>query len=204
MNDRSRMSATPQIPPAVIPLWLLARLHALFGDPPHYEASFYGPTNMFLTTFFPASLQFIVKPQARLRDPPEPGERPSFDSYGQQVGTSDKDGNPDFLVSKGMSKLQGDVPFLIYENKRDGEAGVNAQIQIDRYMQWAREYQRQAQSSITGLQIYALLVSGADTQIYLLDPDTTYIHASPLTGTVDSAVQALLENLRQTHGNVPL
>ena len=71
---------------------------------------------MMLTTFFPSTKHFLVKPQAWLQDPPEPGGHRSNDSYGQIVGTSNKNANPNFLVITGTSML--DVPFLIYEIKK--------------------------------------------------------------------------------------
>ncbi|KAF8587969.1 hypothetical protein K439DRAFT_1285173, partial [Ramaria rubella] len=109
-----------------------------------YEASWYGPLNMLLTTYFPASKGFNVKPQARLRQPSaDPRERTSIDSYGQTVGTYDDDSNPDFLVSIGTSSLHADTPLLIYEVKREGMDEGEATLQLDRYIEWAKQYQRQ-------------------------------------------------------------
>jgi hypothetical protein len=193
------MSASRQIPRPVIPSWLLDRFKALYLNPPHYEASYYGPANMLLTTYFPASLQFLVKPQARLREPPQPAERHSFDSYGQPVGTSNKDGNPDFLVSRGTSALDGDIPFLIYELKRDDVSEGEAMAQMERYIHWARRYQLQLVSP-SELHIYALLVFGEQTQIFGMDPDATFTHTGPRVGTTDDTILTLFHSLRSSHG----
>ena len=193
------MSTSRQVPNPVIPSWLLDRFTALYLNPPHYEASYYGPANMLLTSYFPATLQFLVKPQARLREPPQPAERHSVDSYGQPVGTSNKDGNPDFLVSKGTSALDGDIPFLIYELKRGEESEGEAMLQMERYIRWARRYQMQL-SSPSELRIYALLVLGGQTQIYNMDPDATFIHTGPRVGTTDDLILGLFHSLRSTHG----
>jgi len=87
--------------PVQLPNWLLRRFNAVYHEPPHYESSYYGPINMLLTTYFPAMDGYLVKPQARLRQPPSPGARTSIDSTGQIVDTRSDDGNPDSLVSKG-------------------------------------------------------------------------------------------------------
>ena len=54
-------------PPVVVPDCLLHRFDALYAMPPRHKASYYGPFNMLLTTFFPATMHFLVKPQARIQ-----------------------------------------------------------------------------------------------------------------------------------------
>ena len=105
----------PHLMPVSVPDWLLARFDAIYKEPAHYEASYYGPINMLLTCYFSAADGFMVKPQARLRDPPTPGACTSIDSFGQDVGTHATDGNPDFLVSTGSAQLHSDVHLR--ENK---------------------------------------------------------------------------------------
>ena len=180
--------------PVDIPNWLLNRFDALYLQPPHYEASYYGPINMLLTTFFTSQKGFLVKPQARLRDPPSPGGRTSSDSYGQTVGTSDKDGNPDFLVSTATSMLHCDVPFLIYEIKRDDQDEILASRQMDRYINWAREYQRHV-SPWARVGVYAVLVLGSKSIVYDLSPNSNFINAEPYLDTTGPQILNMLNNL---------
>lgn len=187
-------------PPVVVPDWLLDRFDALYAMPPHYEASYYGPVNMLLTTFFPATMRFLVKPQARIREPPVPGGRTSNDSYGQTVGTSDKDGNPDFLVSTGTAALDSDVPFLIYEVKPGEEDEIESQVQMERYMQWARQYQRQV-AAWAPAEVFAVLVLGARSQIYELHADAIFTSTEPRYGTTSETIQNLLQTLRTSRGS---
>lgn len=185
--------------PVTIPNWLLGRFDSLYQKPPHYEASYYGPINMMLTTFFPSAKRFLVKPQARLRNPPAPGGRTSSDSYGQIVGTSDKDGNPDFLVSTGTSALDSDVPFLIYEIKRDDEDEFLSAIQMERYMLWAREYQRQV-SPWARIGVYAVLVIGTKSIVYDISPDSEFINTGAYRDTTGREMLNMLQDLRDRHG----
>lgn len=90
-----------------VPEWLVKRFAAIYAKPPHYEASYYGPINMFLTVYFPAGDHYLVKPQARLRQPSSPGERVSIDSNGQEVGT-------EMTMGTRTSSLAWEVPnFLV-------------------------------------------------------------------------------------------
>jgi hypothetical protein len=98
--------------------WLLHQFNAIYKEPPHYESSYYGLINMLLTTYFSAAGGYLVKPQARLRQPPLPGARTSTDFNNQIVSTHSNNGNPDFLVSKGSPTLNTDIPLLIYEVKQ--------------------------------------------------------------------------------------
>ncbi|KAH7904206.1 hypothetical protein BJ138DRAFT_984546, partial [Hygrophoropsis aurantiaca] len=105
-----------------------------------YENSWYGPVNMMLTTYFPASQHFMVKPQARLRQPPAPGARTSTDSYRQTVGTSNTDKVPDFLACIGGREPDGDIPFLILEVKKEDAPPGASNAQIMDYTEWVRHY----------------------------------------------------------------
>ena len=131
------------LPPVTTPPWLLARFETIYADPPHYEASLYGPINALLTVHFPAVDHFLVKPQAHLHQPPMPGQCTSIDSMCQHIGTFDDDGNPDFLVSFGSPQLHLDIPLLIYEMKQEKESFMEAAGQVDSYISWAKEYQCQ-------------------------------------------------------------
>lgn len=51
------------------PPWLVGRFQTMFTNPPHFEASWYGPINAILNLFFPVTEGFLVKPQPRLRPP---------------------------------------------------------------------------------------------------------------------------------------
>ncbi|KAG1780939.1 hypothetical protein EV702DRAFT_1042632 [Suillus placidus] len=54
------------------------------------------------------------------------GGRISIDSYGQVVGSFSDDEIPDFVVSSAGSELDRDVPFLIFEVKRDDGQSCNS------------------------------------------------------------------------------
>jgi hypothetical protein len=181
--------------PVTIPPWLLARFNAIYTNPPHYEASYYGPVNSLLTVYFPAADGFMVKPQARLRQPPTPGGRTSIDSQGQKVGTFDDDGNPDFLVNIGSAQLHHDIPLLIYELKKHGESFADAVAQIDRYVMWAKDYQRQ----VTGIKrpIWAVLMIGSESHTYYLDPTSEHINFSNVAiNTTGPEIMEILREIR--------
>jgi hypothetical protein len=179
--------------PVTIPPWLLARFNAIYTDPPHYEASYYGPVNSLLTVYFPAADGFMVKPQARLWQSPTPGGCTSIDSQGQQVGTFDDDGNPDFLVNIGSTHLHRDIPLLIYELKKHGESFSDAVAQIDRYIMWAKDYQRQ----VAGIKrpIWAVLMIGSKSHTYYLDPASEHINFSNVA--INTTGPEIIEILRQ-------
>ena len=145
-------------------------------------------------------MRFLVKPQARLQEPPAPGGRSSSDSYGQIVGTSDKDGNPDFLVSTGTSALDADVPFLIYEIKRDDWDEVASYVQMERYMLWARQYQNQV-SPWARIGVFAVLVMGEKSQVYDISPDAKFINTGPCKDTTGNHILDLLRDLRDAHSS---
>ncbi|KAG1778127.1 hypothetical protein EV702DRAFT_924024, partial [Suillus placidus] len=118
--------------------WLLQCLRALQASPPHYEASWYSPINMMLTTYFPVDCNFIIKPQPCLHQDPDAGGHISINSYGQVVGSFSDDEIPNFIVSSAGSELDHDVPFLIFKVKRDdGQLVSHAYRQIEQYTVWA-------------------------------------------------------------------
>ena len=183
------------LPPVTTPPWLLTRFDAIYAAPPHYEASYYGPINALLTVHFPAADGFLVKPQARLRQPPKPGGRTSTDSQGQLVGTFDDDGNPDFLVGIGSPHLHCDIPRLIYEVKREGESVSAVAAQMDSYISWAKEYQRQ----VTGTQapIWAVLVIGSMSHTYLLDHTSDHVqYFDQAINTTGVGIMDILQKIR--------
>ena len=59
----------PPTEPPTLEIWLAERLQNIFQRPRplKFEASLYGPLNMYLTTYFPLSRCFMIKPQATLR-----------------------------------------------------------------------------------------------------------------------------------------
>ncbi|KAL0957398.1 hypothetical protein HGRIS_001199 [Hohenbuehelia grisea] len=138
-----RMSASFGRDP--VPTWINERLQRIEESGTHYEASLRGPHNAILNSYFPASQNFLVKTEARLRqpvtvdDPEQPGERVSIDSNGQQVHTRSDDGVPDFVVSYATSDPRGDVPWLIWELKRHS-GSTEHNVQVDRYHAWARAF----------------------------------------------------------------
>jgi len=183
------------LPPVTTLAWLLDRFEAIYVNPPHYEASYYGPINALLTVHFPAADRFLVKPQARLRQPPTPGQRTSIDSVGQRVGTFDNDGNPDFLISFGSPQLHQDIPLLIYEVKQEKESFTEAAGQMDGYISWAKEYQRQ----VTGTPppIWAVLVIGSESYIFFLDPASNQVGYSELAiNTTGAEIMDILQKVR--------
>jgi hypothetical protein len=150
-----------------------------------------------LTVYFPAADGFLVKPQARLRQPPTPGGRTSIDSQGQHVGTFDDDGNPDFLVNIGSAQLHHDIPLLIYELKKHGQSFADAVAQLDRYIMWAKDYQRQ----VTGIKrpIWAVLMIGSESHAYYLDPDSSQIDYSNIAiNSTGLEIVEILRNIRST------
>jgi hypothetical protein len=180
--------------PVVVPNWLEGRFASLSGQSPHYEASYYGPINMLLTTYFPAADGFNVKPQPRLRSlVANQGQRISIDSYGGSVGTSSDDPIPDFLVSIGSSKLGKDVPILIYEVKRSDEEETEAGIQMDRYIHWAGNYQSTLVGAIT---IIAVLVLGKESIICELDADARQVNFLDRAPTCGLDAQRVLQRVR--------
>jgi len=167
--------------PVDIPGWLLERFNANFEEDPHYEASYYGPINMLLTSYFPATNNFIVKPQARLQMLAPPGVQGSRDSYGRNVIALAVDHQPDFVVCKVLEKRGQvpavDVPLLILEAKRGVRPSGSSEAQIERYMDWARGYQvgtaqsgqgQGGQRQIKVDYLYAVLVKGGECEVYLL------------------------------------
>ncbi|KAF9232552.1 hypothetical protein BU15DRAFT_30429, partial [Melanogaster broomeanus] len=120
--------------------WVDLRFENLMSPHTRYESSWYGPINILLNTYFPASDHFMVKPQARLHRQVEGDEpRTSVDSYGVPVQRRNNDDFPDFLVCSADSALHTDIPFLILEAKRD--ALQQGRGQPDRYLDWASKYQ---------------------------------------------------------------
>jgi hypothetical protein len=182
--------------PVQLPNWLLRRFNAVYHEPPHYESSYYGPINMLLTTYFPAMDGYLVKPQARLRQPPSPGARTSIDSTGQTVGTRSDDGNPDFLVSKGSPTLDADVPLLIYEVKRHDVGDAEAAHQIDRYIEWGMQYLNHLGSPMGRMR--AVLVIGSKSKLFMLDwgPQSQAVHAEYDLDTTGDEILAILQNIR--------
>ncbi|KAL0957265.1 hypothetical protein HGRIS_001079 [Hohenbuehelia grisea] len=87
-----------------VPEWIITRLHNMGEMEPRYEASYRGAHNAFLQSYFPASQNFLIKTETRLRqpvttdDPKQPNERTSIDSNGQHVHIRANDGVPDFVV----------------------------------------------------------------------------------------------------------
>jgi hypothetical protein len=194
-------AATANVPKNLVPDWLLDRFDALYRQPHHEASSYYGPINMMLTTFFPSTMRFVVRTPARLRDPLAPG-RSSSDPYDQIIGTSDKDGNPDFLVCIRTSTYGADVPFLIYVVKRDhdDDEEVAFQLQMERYIQWARRYQIQV-SPWARIDVIAVLVMGAKSQVYSLSPDADFINTSPYEDTTSNYIFEILRYLRDTYAS---
>jgi hypothetical protein len=179
-----------------VPEWLLKRFAAVYAKPPHYEASYYGPINMFLTVYFPAGDHYLVKPQARLRQPSSPGERVSIDSNGQEVGTRNDDGNPDFLVSIGSSELSNDVPLLIYEVKREDSGDTEAAQQMDRYINWAMQY-LSVLLPHASRKIWAVLVTGSKSDVYMMEQGSSIIKITYGLDTTGTQIRGILQRIRE-------
>ncbi|KAJ7196303.1 hypothetical protein GGX14DRAFT_309540, partial [Mycena pura] len=126
--------------------WLYRRLVNLAEvEDVHYEASFMGPHNALLTSYFRVEHGWLVKPIPRLRKPvPEDDadSRTSIDSYGVPVVTSNEDPQPDSLVCKASAGLDGDRPVLLWEVKRNDAQSAKSSRQMDRYEEWLRQYQQ--------------------------------------------------------------
>lgn len=130
------------------PLWLRARLvRSQYPAPtPHYETTLYGPINMMLFHWFSHMHNFMVKPQARVREPLQGFDEDDFevgntsmDSVGHDVqarghGTEQNMQIPDWIVVKGTASGTADRPILIVEVKRDEEREDTSISQVTDYM----------------------------------------------------------------------
>jgi hypothetical protein len=186
-----------------VPNWLLERFANMHADPPHYEASFYGPMAMLLATYFPAEARFMVKPQPRLRRSPEPLGRTSIDSYGQSVGTHDDDLTPDFLVSVGTSDLHSDVPLIIIEVKREGEEFSSAFAQLDRYCAWIQRYQERMAPWGAWSAAAAFLVIGTECWMVQMMEEGRVVNVTRIhgTGITDTSMLTVFERFRDAFSN---
>jgi hypothetical protein len=75
------------------------------------------------------------------------------------------------------------------------EDEIESQVQMERYMQWARQYQRQV-AAWAPAEIFAVLVLGAQSQIYELHADGIFTSTEPRYGTTSETIQNLLQALR--------
>ena len=187
-----------KLPRVRTPEWLLGRFEALYKDPPHYEASYYGPINGLLTVHFPVADGFLVTPQARLRQPPKGEGRTSIDSVGQVVGTFDDDGSPDFVVSYGSAERHRDVPLLIYEVKNEDTSFGSTAAQMDRYIAWGKDYQEQVRGAER--EIWAVLVMGSKSNIFYLDPKSLkqVKYCEFGLNTTGTTIMELLQTIRES------
>ncbi|TFY73852.1 hypothetical protein EWM64_g10160 [Hericium alpestre] len=114
--------------------------------PAHLEHSYYGPISTLLSLFYTADLYFLVKPQARIRNPPEDFSnvdfaRLSIDTYGNIITTTKHDRVPDFLISfvGDPLDLHSEIPIGVIELKRDKTRQQDAfsdGSQMDVYTEW--------------------------------------------------------------------
>ena len=167
-----------------IPKELQDELRMLEEEQIHYKSSFTGLHNGFLACHFLPSLSFLVKPMARrLQSPdtscPDPitGEiyigrfEPLTDLQGQPgPATSRADVTPDFTVCKLPGRPRGPISVLIWELKRE-DAGSTGGLQIMRYAEWAREYQRTTPRHKDLPPINVFLVEKGKVTSYTLDSD---------------------------------
>lgn len=168
----------------LVPGWLLDRFNTLYRQP--YDASSYRDViNTMLTNFFPTTMRFLVKPLP-LRSI----------SAGHSSNT---DGNFDFVVCIRTPTLDADVPFLLYVIKRDDEDEFSSQMYMERYVQWARRYQSRV-SPWSRIEVVAVLVMGARSQVYNLSPDANHISSSLSVDTTSNYILEVLQNIRNTHG----
>ncbi|KAG9078343.1 hypothetical protein FRC06_008413 [Ceratobasidium sp. 370] len=104
-----------QAPPPP-PNELLQRIASLQNEPPHYEASWYGPLNALLQYYFRLAQRWMIKPQAVIRDAaPIPSPATSIDSYDRAV--DDQPDYPDFIVCNYSANGRDDRIKLIIEVK---------------------------------------------------------------------------------------
>lgn len=196
-------SQVPPLLPAVrVPSWVTKRLEALFKEPPHFKTSYYGPLNMLLVEYFPSIWGFMVKPQARLREPADPSipnQRTSIDSYGEPAVSTNNFDNPDFLVTVGHPTLDADIPLLIVEIKRECITDNTAAYQMDRYCIWANNYIRRRIPQ-QQLQIPAILVKGSKCTIFHMKGDVINLKADDIDiDTLDNKVIELFETIRRSN-----
>jgi hypothetical protein len=174
----------------ILPTWLHQRFQAMYDNPPHYEASYYGPITMLLTTYFPAHHEFLVKPQPRLRRSPSvANSTTSLDSYGQTVSTHNDDDIPDFLVCLGSTLVDADVPFLLCEVKREANIAQDSPHQLDRYIGWMRL----AQLSVANIQVHVIVIHGSITELYSMDQSGFIVYS--LYETTGTEFLGILQNI---------
>jgi len=104
---------------SLYPAWILEEAAAFAAIPPTYEASLYGLWTGILTTVFPASEGYIVKPQAPVRAESGRLSEDSYtstDSYGRSV-TREPPLYPDFVVARYLAPRRHQ-PVLLVELKR--------------------------------------------------------------------------------------
>ena len=178
------------MPDIIVPEWFLRRLQAVCNQDPH-DKELYHAMNTLLTAYFPAVNQFIVDPRARL-----PSKPWIPTSYGQTESTHGDDLNPDYLVSLGSAQLDQDVPILICDVKWEGKAAEDSTVQLERYIAWGRQYQAQL-SQPQAWRLSILLVRGATTELYTLDPDGSAIRS--LHETTVTELLGILQSLHDQH-----
>jgi hypothetical protein len=140
---------------------ICARLQAIDVEPPHFEASAYGPLDKYLNSQL--SDNFMLKPQGPLRHPvPEiapPGEpRTSNDSYNNQV-YSRRGKNPDFILCHFTETPNDDAMIALIEVKLKGDI-IKAIEQLAIYL------------DILDASVPGIAIAGNDVAVIWRDPVT--------------------------------
>ncbi|KAG1805666.1 uncharacterized protein BJ212DRAFT_1390878 [Suillus subaureus] len=123
-----------------IPAWK-QRLHQLHLNPPHYEASWYGPIDKLANQVFAADC-FMVKPQPKIRPSAPPGDADGELLVEEEGLSTDSMGTPvlptsyfelDFVIV--LVDDARDIPLVCIEVKKEGESHKSAGSQLYYYIE---------------------------------------------------------------------
>jgi hypothetical protein len=193
------------------PTWVYNRITATGGKlGARYEASMYGPINSFLSSYFPAHQNFMVKPQPKLRpefvpDGSDPGARISHDSYRASViprafpGLEEGLLSPDFIVIKATSEKDNDELLLVVEIKPKDRSLQNAEEQLVDYMESvANKVRVDTNEPICKGEVKGMLVVGDKVTLLALPIGGKVGRTGPQTFR-HVAVDALLESIAKNN-----
>ncbi|KAF8630328.1 hypothetical protein AX17_005437, partial [Amanita inopinata Kibby_2008] len=188
----------------LLPKWIFERLYNLGTKSVRYEASFSGPHNAFLQTYFDPGFLFLIKPIPRIRTQASTDEeaagRTSKDSYNQKVEIRSDDAVPDFLVCASGPGLHDDRPLLLWELKRDDKDATRTAAQAAQYERWIRAYQDAENRAVTSQPntIYLAIVEKSTVTITQFDPSDLLV-ISTICDVLSTELDTILKRIRNSH-----
>lgn len=182
--------------------WLRRRLERSEngGRSPHFETSLYGPINMMLFNWFPHTDNFMVKPQARIREPLDDIGDDEFDEAnisvestgalvpGSGSGNVQGDYMLDWIVAKATESATGDRPILVVEVKRNNSRRTKSVQQLVDYME--RFGQQPWYNQLVGF-----LIENTTVQIYRVVNDVPVARPEDPVEILDDSVLRTLTAL---------